>query len=120
MGEKQPLVGGTNKLPQDFQKPAQFLDDEQMLAARLDTLKPTAKRGVPLWDRPDIAQAIASITPECAAKYTLTREELVAATRHREEAYMTALGSKREAKKNVHLTKRVEEGETNLGMSTRR
>ncbi len=30
MGDKAPLVGGTDKLPQDFVKPKQFVDEDQV------------------------------------------------------------------------------------------
>ena len=35
------------------------------------------------------------------------------------QAYQSTLGSKREAKKNLHLTRRIEEGDVNLGMNTK-
>ena len=85
MGEKQPLIGGTDKLPLDFKKPAKLVDDETMLAARLETMKLSSKRGLPLWERPGIPEAIAGITPENALKYTLTREQMIATIKHREQ-----------------------------------
>ncbi|GAX74871.1 hypothetical protein CEUSTIGMA_g2317.t1 [Chlamydomonas eustigma] len=117
VGSKDPLVGGTDKLPEAFKKPAKFLDEEQIFLSKLDAQKKSTRRGLQLWEKPEHADTLADVGPK-GTQNAMSREELIAVTQHKEK-YAAVISSKRAAKTNLHLTKRVDEDDVNLGMDTR-
>ena len=89
-----------------------------MVASIVDAHKKSTKRGMKLWENPNLSEALAKVGAT-GNEFAYSKEQLIAVTKHREK-YNAVLGDKRNAKEKIHLTRRIAEDDVNLGMSTRR
>ncbi|EFJ49198.1 hypothetical protein VOLCADRAFT_90100 [Volvox carteri f. nagariensis] len=114
MGEKDSLVGGTDKLPQDFERPRNFVDDEQVMLTTLEARKKSTRLLTKTWDKPELADAY----KETSTKETMSRAQAAAAGAHKEK-YTTFMRAQRTAREEQRKNGRVDEDDVNLGMDTR-
>ncbi|GLI64998.1 hypothetical protein VaNZ11_008424 [Volvox africanus] len=114
MGTKGPLVGGTDKLPQDFERSHNFVDEEQAMLSTLEARKKSTRLLTKPWDKPELGDAYREISN----KETMSRAEAQAAAAHKEK-YTAVMRAQRTAREAQRKNGRVAENDVNLGMDTR-
>eukprot|EP00201_Polytomella_parva_P002682 CAMPEP_0175080504 /NCGR_PEP_ID=MMETSP0052_2-20121109/25548_1 /TAXON_ID=51329 ORGANISM="Polytomella parva, Strain SAG 63-3" /NCGR_SAMPLE_ID=MMETSP0052_2 /ASSEMBLY_ACC=CAM_ASM_000194 /LENGTH=1262 /DNA_ID=CAMNT_0016351219 /DNA_START=29 /DNA_END=3813 /DNA_ORIENTATION=+ len=137
------MVGGIDKLPQDFERPKRFVDQDQSMQTMLlkaantssnknrtynssstassssplaaSSIIPTNSRHLkPSYEKPELVE----IYPTQPSKDTYTREEAAALSQHRAK-YTAATRLQREARRHQRRMGKIDEGDVNLGMNTR-
>lgn len=88
-----------------------------MFTSKLEATKKSTKRSTPVWERAHLKDAVDDIGPN-GTKYAMSKEELMAVKKHK-DTYSDFISANRTAKKNAHLTRKVDESDVNLGMDTR-
>ncbi|KAG2493472.1 hypothetical protein HYH03_008289 [Edaphochlamys debaryana] len=113
VGEKQPLVGGTDKLPADFEKPKRFVDEEQAMLSTIEAKKKSNRLLAKPWEKPELADTYADTTN----RNTFSRNEAAALGAIKDKA-TTAMRTARRGETGRN-SRRVAEDDVNLGMDTR-
>ncbi|GMH42231.1 hypothetical protein BSKO_10150 [Bryopsis sp. KO-2023] len=110
LGPKRALIGGTDKLPEDFETEPMFVDDEQAISS----LKMRRFNRPKLWEGKENSQLFEDIGD--GTKDALGLDDHKMQLRHKDR--YTEFKERR-AKENLHLTRKESEDEVNLGMDPR-
>ncbi|GMH42119.1 hypothetical protein BSKO_10038 [Bryopsis sp. KO-2023] len=112
LGPKRALIGGTDKLPEDFETEPMFVDDEQAISS----LKMRRFNRPKLWEGKENSQLFEDIGD--GTKDALGLDDHKMQLRHKDR-YTEFIRKERRAKENLHLTRKESEDEVNLGMDPR-
>ncbi|MEW5300161.1 MAG: hypothetical protein WDW36_003110 [Sanguina aurantia] len=115
LGGKPSLVGGSDKLPKDFDKARHYVDDEQVMLSKVESTRRTGRFLAAPWEKPDIASAFEDVG--AGNQVTMSRGEYQTLAAHRDK-YTTLMRAGRSEKLRQAKQGKVAEDDINLGMDT--
>lgn len=119
MGVKPPALGGPDKVPADFVRPAHFVDEEEVLLGTLARQMGKSYVRPALWEEPTTARLLGEV--ERGSKLGLTTQEAQAKAAHqsRYNEFVRAARARAADRTRVGRKALDYERDVNLGMNTR-
>lgn len=106
LGDKPALVAGTDKLPKDFEKPPNYVNDDIVVASKAAARARSAKTGTKFWEQPEVVDAFTGIGPN-GTIHAMSKDEFVTVKAHKAK-YVDAMRERRTAREKQHLIKQVQ------------